>query len=113
MRSCMVLKARATSTSSLAPRSSSAADGLPRARSRAARARRLSGRLCQCISKPVKSSSNRLVKTIESTCCGCSPSGSRLTYGAGIRLAMYSHSLSPMRIWVTSTGGFTGSRVSA
>lgn len=31
----------------------------------AARARRLSGRLCQCISKPVKSSSNRLVKTIE------------------------------------------------
>ncbi|VVO05842.1 hypothetical protein PS726_03021 [Pseudomonas fluorescens] len=78
MRSRMVLKARPTSTTSLPPPSATGSTSAPSDRSRAARARRLSGRLCQCTSRPMNNSKKLLVRTMNHTCCAGRPCSSRL-----------------------------------
>ncbi|MNE60051.1 hypothetical protein D3C80_1551750 [compost metagenome] len=112
MRSRMLLNARLTSTTSLPPASATGATSAPSDISRAARARRFSGQLCQCTSKPMNSNSKAVVSTMKPICWRGRRSASSPVYGSGNSEAMYNHSPSPKRICVTSTGGFSGSRVS-
>ncbi|MNY75925.1 hypothetical protein D3C86_2153460 [compost metagenome] len=68
MRSRIALKARPTSTTSLPPPSATGSTSAPSDMSRAARARRLSGRLCQCTNRPMNNSSKAVVSTMKPIC---------------------------------------------
>ncbi|MOA01882.1 hypothetical protein D3C78_1213080 [compost metagenome] len=78
MRSRIALNARPTSTTSLPPPSATGSTSAPSDMSRAARARRLSGRLCQCTNRPMNNSKKPLVSTMNQTCCEGRPCSSRL-----------------------------------